>query len=547
MKLCILYLASPSAAVVHPVKDCRRRYDALKYSMTTMRKLFPTTPFYVFHEDYSAEDMAGLPRDSNFVQIDFSGFDNVFVPVHSSKGYMMMCRFFSGIVQNHPVLQEYTHYIRMDDDSYMDQPYLTEEKAKLYEPYDYVYRSVFYEAKSQQSLFDFTMHYLRKNGMYGGNEIMLKHQLTRERILINNQYSGKAPYNNFHCSSLALWRHPVVQRYIGEIESNYGILRNGWLDANIHAMIVWVLIPGLRLNLTCVTDTTFGYRHNKHVSAIHRLDIAYVDTFDFIPQESKPITYIDLQLPGKFYFVTFANTRYMTMDRIQKQAEEMKVFDKIICLTEHDIPDYIETHKQYISNNIPGYGRWIWKSKVVLDTLLTMSDGDFLVYGDAGMYLNPHGLPRLAEYMKLLQSPDTGCIAFATNGYYSHSFANPDAVSDYFPEFYENIYRYCYAGIFILKKTPETMNMITDWFTLCQNYDYLSGNSTRVHPEFVGGDGDNGLFNLCLAKHGSIVKRVHPDETNVYHPDNVTQNISAQDWSSLDSFPFQCRRIRPPR
>lgn len=548
MRLCILYLASPTKAVVDPTKDLRRRYDALKYSMTTMRVLFPTTPMIVFHEDYTAEDMAGLPSDTKFVQIDFSGFDDVYVRVHASKGYMMMCRFFSGLVQSHPALQEYTHYIRMDDDSYMKEPYLTEQRIKEYESFDYVHRSVFYEAKSQQSLFDFTFHFLRKNGLFGGNEITVKSGLRRDRILNDaNRYTGKAPYNNFHFSSLALWRHPVVVRYIREIEAMNAILRYGWLDANIHAMILWLLIPTLRLNLKCTTDTSFGYCHNKHLSEMYGLNIKYVETFDFIPQETKPIEYVDLKLPGKFYFTTFANTSYVKTDRIKQQAEEMRVFDKITCLTEHDIPEYIETHKEYISYNVPGYGRWIWKPKIVLDALVSMSDGDFLVYADAGMYLNPHGLPRLAEYMKMLQSSTTGCIAFSTNGYFSHSFANPDAVAEYFPEFYEKQYRYCYAGILLLKKTPETVDMITEWFTLCQNYNYLSGYSEKQNVEFVGGDGDNGLFNLCLAKHDSIVKRVFPDETNVYCADNKTQQLDCLDWSSLDNFPFQCRRIRPPR
>jgi hypothetical protein len=49
--------------------------------------------------------------------------------VNASKGYMMMCRFFSGIVQKHPELQKYSHYIRLDDDSYLTDPYITEKEG----------------------------------------------------------------------------------------------------------------------------------------------------------------------------------------------------------------------------------------------------------------------------------------------------------------------------------------------------------------------------------------------------------------------------------
>ena len=60
MSLCIVYLASPSKAPIHPTQDLRRRYDVLKYSITLTRSLFPSTPIFVFHEDYTEEDTQGL-------------------------------------------------------------------------------------------------------------------------------------------------------------------------------------------------------------------------------------------------------------------------------------------------------------------------------------------------------------------------------------------------------------------------------------------------------------------------------------------------------
>jgi hypothetical protein len=548
MSLCIVYLASPTDFLIHPQTDKRRRYEALKYSMTSVRKLFPKTPIYVFHEDYTEEDKQGLNyTTATFVQVDFTGFESVYRNIHASLGYMMMCRFFSGILQSHPALQTHTHYIRFDDDSYLTPPFLTEERAKLFLNCDYVYRSVFREAKPQQSLYEFTLQFLRSTAATNViSERLLIQRLQREGIVIGNRYTGKAPYNNFHCASLRLWSHPLVSRYIQAIESVHGILHHGWLDANIHAMVVWVLAP--LLSLEVYADTAFGYRHNQHVSLLDSLSVVFEPRLKFIPcdeEDPRPIEYIQLDIPNAIHFATFANTGFMETDRIRSQAESFRVFDTITGYTEHSIPEFIEKHKDFIRTNPIGYGSWIWKPKIIQHALSSMNQGDMLVYCDAGMYLNSHGLKRFQDYIELLLDPDVGILAFALNDEYSIRFAHPDAVQEYFPSFYDTKYRYCYGGVFIIKKTPETVELIEEWLSLCETY-LQKLTMEHSHPDFAGSDGDNGLFNICLAKHDSIVKRVYPDETNIYFSEG-NQFYGCPDWSSLQDFPFQCRRIRPVR
>lgn len=252
--------------------------------------MFPNTPIYVFHEDYTEEDKQGLREFvTEFYTVDFSGFDDVYRRVNASKGYMMMCRFFSGIMQQHPILQKHTHYVRFDDDSYLIQPFLTETRVHSYITYDYVYRSIFFEHKSQQSLYDFTIRFLRSLGMTDIEYINLRIKLQRESFLIGDLYTGKAPYNNFHVSSLALWSHPIVQQYIQAIERVHGVLHEGWLDANIHAMIIWVIARRVS-TIRILVDTAFGYRHNVHVSRLQSIHVVADSRLSFIPTPEDELT-----------------------------------------------------------------------------------------------------------------------------------------------------------------------------------------------------------------------------------------------------------------
>lgn len=244
------------------------------------------------------------------------------------------------------------------------------------------------------------------------------------------------------------------------------------------------------------------------------------------------------------HFITFTNTNYMSPDRILNEAKSFG-FDSIQCLSELDIPQFIEKHRHFIQSN-GGFGCFIWKPKIILDKLNSIEDGDILIYCDAGIHLNSKGIARYNEYLDILKDKDM--LNFSLNDCYTaQGWVKRDAIDSYYPEFIGQKNRYCYAGLMMLKKTKYTISLIEDWLGLCEKYNFIdqSPSSKPEYPGFGGQDFDNGLFNLCLAKH-SISHYVYPDETNIYLPNGIQDyNANPESWKQLDSFPFQCRRIRP--
>lgn len=280
MSFCIIYLASPRRFKAGDIL----RKDVLRVSYHITRQHFPTTDIFIFHEDYTEEDKQLFPGVKEFIQVDFSGFDSVHNPTFGRKGYLMMCRFFCGPLQSYPQLQQYSHYMRLDDDSFFIEPYLTEQltKQKLLTN-TYIYRSVFIEHNSQQTLLQFTMHFLKN--IYGVDFITmnnLKNKLEQEKVTKQGIYSGLAPYNNFHICPLELWRLPIVRMYLEEIEKEHGCLRYGWMDANIHAMILYVLSKVDKRIQHCL-DMSFGYKHNIHVLDVNTFQVYKIDN-EFFPK-----------------------------------------------------------------------------------------------------------------------------------------------------------------------------------------------------------------------------------------------------------------------
>lgn len=250
---------------------------------------------------------------------------------------------------------------------------------------------------------------------------------------------------------------------------------------------------------------------------------------------------------NKCVFVTFANTSYISTDRIMEQAKSLNIFDNVISKTEHDIATFVEKHKSFIQNNKQGYGLWIWKPKVILDTLNEINENDVLVYADSGMYININGKKRLNEYLNILQTKEL--ITFSTNDYKARGYVKNDAIMSYNPYFNNDLTNSCYAGIMIVKKTKRTIQLIQDWLDLCENYHFIDRSPSsefRDLPHYDGNDCDSGLFNLCLSKYKDINNSIYPDETNVYYNGKQIAHTNAHlNFDSLYDKPFQCRRLSP--
>jgi len=223
------------------------RLDCLHASICLLKKHVKPLPVIVFHEDYNDDDKARLLSsgvDITFDKVDFSGMEKFHINLRpdnrvGSYGYCMMCRFFSGVVQNHPLLRPYSHYMRLDDDSYIISG-VDNESLNMMLQNDYVYNSLF--SDPNESLWRFTLDFMK-----------------RERIPHRMKYQEMVPYTNFHISSLNLWRHPIIKKYTDEIEKCHGCLSQRWDDAQI-GLMVSILAKQLGFKVAVVD---FPYRHNQ--------------------------------------------------------------------------------------------------------------------------------------------------------------------------------------------------------------------------------------------------------------------------------------------
>ena len=288
MKYCIVYLASPQES---RLTTKQLRFDMLCKSIQNTTKVFDSIDYYIFHENLDEEHRNTLKSlhktNTYFKKLDFVRDDLPFKKFGRPKGYMLMCRFFSGELQQFLIKEGYDSYIRFDDDSFLLEPILKKEDIEIdMAQNSYIFRSMFIDGQPKynngipmQSLYDFTCDFVTKKG-YSMDQlfpILLKQNF----LMHNGLYSGLAPYNNFHATNLEMWKQPLIEDYIISLQKHNGCLMHFWMDANIHAMILFILCP--LINEQIQVKTNFGYRHNRHFSQLGGLQIIYRNGEDFFP------------------------------------------------------------------------------------------------------------------------------------------------------------------------------------------------------------------------------------------------------------------------
>lgn len=128
------------------------------------------------------------------------------------------------------------------------------------------------------------------------------------------------------------------------------------------------------------------------------------------------------------YFLSFCDSRmFSSMQRIYFQAKNMNIYDIITVHNENNLDaDFVKKFKNKIVFGSKGFGYWVWKPQIILQTFRYMEYGDILNYCDIGCWLNPKGKERLAEYFELTEKSKNGLLVFSNK----NTFNDPDLDTD---------------------------------------------------------------------------------------------------------------------
>jgi hypothetical protein len=240
---------------------------------------------------------------------------------------------------------------------------------------------------------------------------------------------------------------------------------------------------------------------------------------------------------GKKIFATFgtSNGWINAVNRITSQAHQLNYFDQVYSYTEKELSDSFKKDLGSFCYSNRGFGYWIWKPQVILQTLEKMNDGDILLYADCGCHLFKEGITRLNDYFDLANQHDLVTFQIQPTSHTEAKWTKRDllelfpSVDPYSPQ--------VLGGIHIMKKSSVTVQLVQDWFTFMkENFNLINDSPSKLsnYPEFREHRHDQSVFNMLVKsrKIGITLK------------DETYWGESLGGWDNYKYYPIHAKRDR---
>lgn len=229
------------------------------------------------------------------------------------------------------------------------------------------------------------------------------------------------------------------------------------------------------------------------------------------------------------YFLSFADSKYaQTLDRIRKEAVDLAVFKDIYTWNETNLESsWLKNHKQFIYDfYYRGYGYWIWKSKVIEQTLDRIPEGSVLVYCDAGCTLKKEAISTLKYLCHQVRCwKGLGVLAFYLN-YEESEWTKMDLMEYLHFEDYSS--PAVQSGVLFFKNSKDVRQLVKRWQEVCcmNHYKYVddSPSLSPNKPNFKEHRHDQSILGILLKQQGGLLMPVI--------------------WPDVDDFPIHSTRLK---
>ena len=236
----------------------------------------------------------------------------------------------------------------------------------------------------------------------------------------------------------------------------------------------------------------------------------------------------------KHIFITYGDNGYeLAKAKICEEAKATGEFDEVIAYGRDDLSE--ELLQSDIIKVKRGGGLWSWKPDVILSTIEKYSDGDAIVYCDAGCTLYPS--KEWKEYWKKLEHHDIIAERIYQRTVHWTRKETLDYFKDYNGKNWPNCYQY-QATIIIIIISEFTKKFVTEWRDIMISHPELAMDVTEEersmqHKGFIENRHDQAIFSALIYKY-----LANPNTTNKLY----TQ------WEHIEDYdPFKKQAIRATR
>lgn len=240
---------------------------------------------------------------------------------------------------------------------------------------------------------------------------------------------------------------------------------------------------------------------------------------------------------------------WMAARRLKKQAVETGMFDEATSIDARYIrrqfPDFWDEHREFMLSNRRGFGYWVWKPFIILQTLKSLPEGWGLAYLDGGCILNnsPVALQRLNAYKAYALDNSvwaTELVSESGKDFTNQTWCKADALRHFECPREMREMNQVQAGMLLMANNAITRQLAELWYraSVEDAYHYLD-NSPSVEANaatFKEHRHDQALFNIFFRR---MCLRGVPDETfypGAWLSDGASYPIWCARWNYIPTF-----------
>jgi hypothetical protein len=274
-----LNVAPTSSLGVIVYLTTRNELDSLNKSLLQLSRLLVNNPrpVVIFHEGDFSDNDTQLSLAQTLGSRTPLGFERIRV-FNSTKGpwsvyrrspwkYYDMCRFFTLMLPNHPLLTLFSFYWRLDSHSYIfalkpiADPFEIMQKRNI----QYAFTMINEEAPVFViGLWSFFHQFLSDSGLKPSRAF---HQTQTDS---SGGYSHAIIFNNFAIANVSLFRdHSLIRFWLHKVDRNGGIYRHRWGDAPIHTLALTQFLQREQI----AQLRYFGYWHQREYACADGMKI----------------------------------------------------------------------------------------------------------------------------------------------------------------------------------------------------------------------------------------------------------------------------------
>lgn len=214
---------------------------------------------------------------------------------------------------------------------------------------------------------------------------------------------------------------------------------------------------------------------------------------------------------GNMHFCTFADSRFQkSLDRLAWQSSMFHLFEDGFFYDESDLSEKLFfPFRKLLKAGVRGYGYWVWKPYIILESLKQIENGDILLYLDAGCHLNSRGKMRFLDYCETVKQHPSGFLVSNAGRKQLERIWTKGDLFDFMgvrdrmditdtPQLQ--------SGTIFIRKDPDTVALIEEWLEIgLKHFNLLDDSASQsINMEgFQEHRHDQSILSILLKLHGT--------------------------------------------